>query len=346
MKRMMILTAAICLLALPVSAMDFTAPPAPRVAAEAVRPADSFSEGLRNVIAYGLEQWDPSLHGALRVCLRASAIVLLCAVVRAAAPGVSCRAMDLAATVSLSLILMEPSASLIRLGVQTVQELGEYGKLLLPVMTGALAAQGGVTASAGLYVGTVLFDTLLSACIFKLIVPMLYLYLTLSIANGAMGQELFARMKDFMKWLMTWTLKVILYLFTGYMAVTGVVSGSADAAAVKAAKITISAAVPVIGGILSDASEAVLVSAGAMRSAAGVYGVLTILALFVRPFLHLGLQYLILKALSAVCGAFASGSVSNLVGDFSKAMGILLAMVGTQSVLLLISTVCFMKGVG
>lgn len=342
----MILTVLVFLLAMPAAGMEFTAPPAPGEVSEAVEPADSFPEGLRNVIAYALQEWNPSLHGAMQICLRASVIVLLCAVVRSFAPAASSRALDLAATVSLCLTLMEPSASLLRLGVNTVQELSEYGKLLLPVMTGALAAQGGVTASTGLYAGTVLFDTLLSICIFRLVVPMLYLYLAAAIANAAIHQELLGRMKDLMKWIMTWAMKLILYLFTGYMAVTGVVSGSADAVAVKAAKITISGAVPVIGGILSDASEAVLVSAGLMRSAAGIYGVLTILALFAKPFVHLGIQYLLLKVLGAICASFSSGGASSLVTDFSKAMGTLLAMVSTQSILLLISTVCFMKGVG
>ena len=347
MKRMMIVLAVIFGLVLPVRAMDFTAPPAPESVAEAVpdQPADSFSEGLWNVIVFALKEWNPSLHNAMAICLKTAAIILLCSILQEFAPSVSSRSMELAATVAVALSLLEPSTSLIQLGVQTVNELSEYGKLLLPVMTGALAAQGGFTASTALYTGTALFDALLSSCVNRLMVPMIYLYLTLSIANAAIHEDILAQMKHFIKWAMTWMMKIILYLFTGYMAVTGVVSGSADAAALKATKITISGAVPVIGGILSDASEAVLVSAGVLRSAAGVYGVLTVLAMFARPFLQLGIQYLLLKGLSAICTAFSSTGASKLIGDFSAVMGILLAMVSTQSVLLLISTVCFMKGV-
>ena len=75
-------------------------------------------------------------------------------------------------------------------------------------------------------------------------------------------------------------MKIVLYAFTGYIGFTGVVSGTTDAMAMKAAKLTISGAVPVVGGILSDASEAVLVSAGIMKNAAGVYGILAVLAIF------------------------------------------------------------------
>ncbi len=330
----------------PVRAMDFTAPSAPDSVADAVAPkAESFGEGLWNVITFAMREWNPSLHRAMSVCLKTTVVILLCSLLREFAPAVSTHAMELAATVSVALTLLGPSRVLIQLGVQTVNELSEYGKLLLPVMTGALAAQGGFSASTALYTGTALFDALLSSCICKLMIPMIYLYLTLSIINAAIHDDLLVQMKSFIKWVMTWTLKIILYLFTGYMAITGVVSGSADAAAIKAAKITISGTVPVVGGILSDASEAVLVSAGVLRSAAGVYGVLTILAMFSKPFLQIGIQYLLLKGISAICTSFSSNGAAKLVGDFSGIMGIILAMVSTQSVLLLISTVCFMKGV-
>ena len=144
---------------------------------------------------------------------------------------------------------------------------------------------------------------------------------------------------------MTWSLKLVLYVFTGYMGITKVVSGTADAAAVKAAKLTISGMVPVVGGLLSDASETILVSAGVMRSAAGVYGLLAILAICLGPFLRIGVQYLMLKLTAAACAVFGTKETAGLIQDFSAGMGMLLAMTGTMCLLLLISTVCFLKGV-
>ena len=141
-------------------------------------------------------------------------------------------------------------------------------------------------------------------------------------------------------------MKILLYAFTGYMTLTGVISGTVDASAAKAAKIAISSAVPVIGGLLSDASEAVLVSAGVLRNTAGVYGMLTVLALLCRPFIQIGAQYLLLKGTDAICAGIQRKENSRIVGDFSTAMGMILAVVSTQSVLLLISTICFMKGAG
>jgi stage III sporulation protein AE len=175
---------------------------------------------------------------------------------------------------------------------------------------------------------------------------MVYVFLVLVIANSALGEDLLKKLRDFLKWLVSWFLKTILYVFTGYIAVTGVVSGTTDQAALKATKLTISGVVPVVGGILSDASEAVLVSAGLVKSAVGVYGMIAIAAIAITPFLQIAVQYLLLKLTAAVCGIFGNKRSSELIGDFSAAMGLLLAMTGTVCLLLLISTVCFMKGMG
>ena len=234
---------------------------------------------------------------------------------------------------------------MIRLGSNTIQELSSYGKLLLPVMTAALAAQGGVTSSTALYVGTTIFDTLLSSLIARLLTPMIYLFLALGVAVSALGDETLKKMQDLVKGIVTWSLKTILIVFTAYMGITGVVSGTTDAVALKATKLTISTVVPVVGCILSDASEAVLVSVGTMKNAAGIYGILAAAAIFLEPFLKIGVHYLVLKVTGAVCTIFDPKGLGGLVDVFSSAMGLILAMTGASCLLLLVSTVCFLKGV-
>ena len=70
-----------------------------------------------------------------------------------------------------------------------------------------------------------------------------------------------------------------------------------------------------------------------------------IIAIWVWPFLQIGIQYLLLKLTAAVCSIFDVKPVQELIGAFSSAMGLLLGMTGAVCVLLLISMVCFMKGV-
>lgn len=307
--------------------------------------AESFGQGLWNVLQWAIHSSHSSLGQAMSICLSCISVVLFCAMLRQLAPAASGSAIRFAGCTAVSCLLLYPSSALISLGVRTAEELSEYGKLLLPVMTGALAAQGGTASGAALYASTAMFNAMLSRLLTKTLVPFLYLMLGLSIASCATGNNLLGALRDLIRWAMTWTLKIVLYLFTGYITVTGVVTGTADAAAVRAAKITISGAVPVVGGILSDASEAVMISAATLGNAAGIYGLLTVLALFAGPFLRIGIQYLLLKASHALCAGMEQGSASDILSDFGSAMGLIMGMVSTQTALLLISTMCFMKGV-
>lgn len=345
MRKVILLCVLIFAFITPVSAMEFTAPAAPDGALEYMpKDTESFGEGLWYVIKSAAGELMPGVMEATGTCISLVAVVILTSLIQSFSSG-SNRIVDLTGALSVGLLLIQPANSLINLGTTTVSQLSEYGKLLIPVMSAAMAAQGGVSASAALYTGTMLFSSLLTSIISKLIVPLVYVYLCLCIANSAIGESALGGMRDFIKWLKTWCLKIVLYVFTGYIGITKVVSGSADAAALKATKLVISGSVPVVGSIISDASETILVSAGIMKNAAGVYGLLAVLAICVGPFLQIGVHYLLLKITAAVCAVFGSKTISGLIKDFSTAMGYALAMTGTVCLMLMVSIVCFMKGV-
>lgn len=346
MRKFTILLVLLMLLALPVQAQEIAAPPVPEYAEKFMPPQQqNFLQGLLEVLRDALLSVRPDLKEAAKVCLRIAAVIMGISLLRAF-PGSSEKTAALSGSIGIAVVLLQSSNSLINLAASTVTQVSEYGKLLLPVMTAALAGQGGISASAAIYAVTAFFDALLTSIIGKLLTPLIYIFLLLSISACAIGQDTVKKLRDGVKWAITWSLKTILYIYTGFIGITGVVSGTTDAAALKAAKLTISGVVPVIGGILSDASEAVLVGAGTVKNAAGVYGFFAIIAIWIGPFLRIGVHYLLLKATCSVCTVFSGKEHTELIQDFSSAMGLLLAMTGTICLMLLISLVCYLKGVG
>ena len=333
-------------LATPTAASELTAPEVPRTAVDRMpQNTESFGDGIRELIQNCFNLLQSEWNSALKSCT----ILLLTAMLLSIIPILTEKTqamVSVAGAVSIAGILFQNTNGMIGYAAETVWEICEYAKLLCPVLTTALAAQGGIAASAALYAGTIAFITLLSTLVSKLIVPMVYFFLAFSVANCALDEEILKKFTDAFKKALTWILKTLLIAFTTYMSVTGVVSGTTDAATLKAAKVAISTAVPVVGGILSDASESVMVSMGIVKNAVGIYGILAVLAVFAGPFVKVGVQYLLLKVSSAVCDLFAKKNIAALIEDFSTAMGLLLAMVASSCLLVLISTVCFMKGIG
>ena len=105
----------------------------------------------------------------------------------------------------------------------------------------------------------------------------------------------------------------------------------------------LSAADQFVGGIASDASEAVLQSAKLLRATAGTFGILAVLALVLVPFFRITICYLTMKLTAAIAGFAAGKEHAALIDAQSSAMGYVLGMTGSAALMLLFSTCCFMK---
>lgn len=344
MRIIVVFALILLLLPMKVQAAEITPPP-PGELGEKYMPEDtgSFADGLWGIVQKGIQYAVPSLTEAAAVCAKLIVMIMILALVKVIWNGG--RILELIGTVAVSCILLNSSTTLVSLAAETVRQISDYGKLIVPMMASALAGEGGITTAATLYTGTVVFDTVLSSLISNLLIPLVYVYLVLSVGGQATGEKALTSIRDFVKWLMTWTLKIILYVFTGYMGITKVISGSADAASLKAAKISISGMVPVVGGIISDTSEAILISAQLVKNSLGVFGLLAIAAMWVEPFFKIGIQYLLLKATASFCAVFELKGPVGVIKNFSVAMGYLLAMTAAVCIMLLVSIVCLMKGV-
>ena len=331
-------------LVIPAAASEITAPAVPRSGLEMMpEETGDFGNGVIQILQKAIQALQPDLRKSIQSCMEILFAALLLSVVPLLVKG-SGKCTSVIAAVVILLLTFQNTDTLIGLSSGTVREICEYGKLLCLAMTTALAAQGAVTASASLYAGTSLFTALLGDLISSFYIPMVYFFLLFSAGNSALGEEYLKKLADSIKNFLSWLLKTLLIVFTTYMSITGVVTGTTDTAALKAAKVTISTAVPIVGGILSDASEAVLVSMQLMKNAAGIYGILAVLAVFISPFLKVGVQYLALKLSAALCSIFASKNICCLLNDVAAAMGLLLAMLAAACTMVLVSTVCFLRG--
>lgn len=339
------MTLTLCvLLALPADAKAIELPPTPEEAAQLIpEEPKTFGEGLLELLDKALMKIRPDLADASRGALGVFAVVVLVSLVQSCSETAQ-KTTDLFGSMCIAVLLIGNTRSFIGLAEKTILELGEYGKLLLPVMTAALAAQGGFTTSSALYIGTSAFNVFLTQLLTNIMLPLVCFFLAGAAANSAIGEDTLKEMKEQLKKGIEWFLKTITTIFLSYLSMTSVISGTADAAALKAAKTAISAAVPVIGGTLSNASESILVGAALVKNAAGIGGIYVILALFLHPFLKIGSHYLILKGTALLCGIFDAKRLSQLIADFTAALGLLLAITGCMCLLHLISMVCFLKG--
>ena len=251
-----------------------------------------------------------------------------------------------AGVIAISAALLANGKALVMLGAATLSSICDFSKMLLPALAAAGAATGAVSSAPAKYAATALFMDILLTAVNSVIMPMVYAYIAVSIASAAVPGDALTSIKKLIKWACTTVLTGLVLVFTTYMSLTGVVTGASDAAVTRLAKTTISTAIPVVGGIVSDAAGTVLAGAAMLRNGIGVFGMLCIICLCLAPFLRLGLNYLVFKAVSGLSSALLDNKMSGLISDIGSAFGIVLGVVGAGAIMLFFSLIASMKAVG
>ena len=306
---------------------------------EDVSGPEGFSRGIAAIAEGVLEEG----KDILRSRLRGAASVLL--VESFSGGGRAAAFLPMAGGLAVTMLTVGSLDELIGLGSRTIGELDTFSKVLLPTLAAATAASGSVTSATMQQVTTVFLVSLLISLISVFLMPLCCLYIGVLAAGSCLQEARLAAIAEGMKKVITWTLTTALLLFTVYLSVARVITGAADAAAVKVTKAAISGVVPVVGGIIAEASETVLTGAGLLKNTVGVFGMLAILAGCALPFLHLGVQYLLYKLTAFLSAAVGAPWLCKLIDGLGGAFGLVLGMTGSCAVLLLVSVFSFVAAV-
>lgn len=302
----------------------------------------SLEEGLSDLLEQGTEAAGGIIRGALKSGVLLVAVILLCgfgeSIFGTLGKG-TLPVIPVVGALAVAAIAAADVDSMLGLGRSTIDGMTSFANVLLPTVAAITAATGAVTGAAVRQMAAVLFSDLLVNLISGLLIPLLYAYLAASVAYAALGNEGVKRVGALMKWAATTLLTTVMLAFVGYLTLSGVIAGSADAMTIKAAKFAISGTIPVVGGILSDAAETILASAGVLRGTVGVFGTVTILGICLLPVLRMAVHYLMYKLVAALSATVGSGRVTVLIDQIGGAFGLMLGMTGACCLLLLVALV-------
>lgn len=277
-----------------------------------------------------------SLHGAALILLT----VALCGIAESCFEASQNERVPnyvpLAGTLVITGVAAGDMQTMIGLGRETISEIHVLSETILPALSAAVSASGGILSASVRQVATVLFCDILIAVIETVFLPLLSVVILLSAVDAVLPDHNFSAVCEAVRKGMTWLLTGSLLLFTGYLTISGAAAGATDNLTAQLTRSAISAAVPVVGGIISEATGAVLTGASVLKSTIGILGMLAVFAVCLTPFLSLGIQYLFYK-LAALFAGVLGKTLSGYINALSNAFGLLLGMTGSCALLLLIS---------
>lgn len=303
--------------------------------------------GLRSLWTRAVDAFREHLHETSGV---AFAMVAICALIglvtafaRSAGLSLPIHMAEIASVCTLAVMCFTSIGSLLEACRKAIEGMSLFSKALIPAFAAATAVAGKPVSAVSSSAAAILFSGVLIELALHVFLPGVYLYIGVTAAGIIARQDVLTRVAELIKWACVSFYKVFVMIFMGYMTLSGVVSGGADAAAVKTARVAIAGAVPVLGSVVADASDAILTGAGVLRSALGIYGFLGACALCLIPFVSALTRYLVFKALSVASASLAQGGTAQMVDGIAEGYGIALGLLGTccavQFISLVVSTV-------
>ena len=217
--------------------------------------------------------------------------------------------------------------------------LSDFSRALLPCVAAASAAAGSGAAGAARYTVSAVFLDLLMSVGTDVILPVICACAALAAAHAALPDGALGGVVKLISWACTTLLTTLTTVFTLCLTLSGVIAGSSGKLAGSLAKTAISASLPVVGRILSDAAETYLAGAKLLRGAVGIFGLAAVLAVCLGPMVKLGLHYLLFRAAACVAEPFADARLSGLMGHIASCYGMALGLLGSAGAMLFVSAV-------
>ena len=247
------------------------------------------------------------------------------------------RSLQLLGSCSVALLVLGGVSGVFQQSLNAIDQLSDYSKAAIPAIYTAAAASGAAVSAPVKYAAASFCMDCLIDLSRSLILPLIRAYAALSLCQALSEAPVLSAISRVIRWAATVLMTLSTMAFTAYLNLSGLISGSADAVAVKTAKTVLSTALPVVGGILSDSAGVVVSAAALIRNSAGAFALIAVCALCLGPFALLLVKLLLFKAASAATEQILCGRLSRLLGDLGSAMAMLLGVLGSCGLMLLIS---------
>lgn len=225
---------------------------------------------------------------------------------------------------------------------ETLAHLHDYTKAAFPAFFTSLAASGATASASVRYASVVFVSDLFMSLAQRLILPLIEAHLCVSICGALFDNALLRAVGKTTKWCAVASMSILCTVFCAYIGLAGVITGSADAAAVKTAKTVISSVLPVVGNILSNSASSILSAAGLIKNTAGVFCLISVCAICVTPFAFLSVKYLVYKASAMLSSLSGSERYAQLISSMGAVYGMLLGLIGSFGFMLFYS---FLSGI-
>lgn len=204
-------------------------------------------------------------------------------------------------------------------GREAIGNMVGFMQSLIPILLTLMAAMGSLTTVALMHPVIYISLNITATLIQNIVFPLIFCAAILGIVSSLSERFKVSRLADLFRDGSVLLTGLLLTIFTGILGIQGVAGAVTDGVGLRTVKYLTGAFVPVVGGILTDAVDAVAGCSLFIKNAVGVVGVLGVFFLCALPvvkILSAAVMYRLAAALLQPLGAQELGESLQLLGNY------------------------------
>ena len=225
------------------------------------------------------------------------------------------------------LLVITSVLQLVQLTSNTLNSLKSQMEIAFPLLLTIMAGLGAST-SVGIYqpIVAILCGAMMQLFL-KIVLPIFSLSIIFGVIGNMSSSVKLTKMADFFKNLFKYVVGFTFTIFSGALAVSGIMAGSYDGVSIRATKYAIKSYIPIMGGYLSDGFSLIMASSVLIKNAIGYSGLLIMFLTIVSPLLKIFLFKLGLNLVAGIIEPIADNRVTSFISQTAKSLSMLSSVI-------------------
>lgn len=209
-------------------------------------------------------------------------------------------------------------------------------EILLPIMIPLLIATGGVSSGSILSPAMAAAVTGFNFVMQHVILPLVFISALFILINSITEKDYVKKLSVFLRRGAIFLTGFIITVFSGIMAVQGIVTKSADGILINTTRFSLDNFVPIVGGFAADSLEMVMSCVGLIKNAVGLIGIIIILSLLALPVIKILAVAAVYKITAIAAEPVTSKNISDCLNEIGTAAVTMTVVLSTGAVMFLI----------
>ncbi len=313
----------------------------------------SFSETAENVMAGGRgldiktlfesikEEFAGEIINAFSSIISVLGTVFIFSLVSSMQHGFgNCRTGEICFFVVYSVVcasLLQNFSKTSELAVNLIDNLVLFSNAAVPVIGTSVIASGNFGVYSAMHPALIMTASLSANIIKSIGVPALMLSLSLGVIGNVSGGFSLSNISKTIRNAALWMITGLLTLFSAAVAVCGMSAPSVNGVVMRGVKFVARGAIPVLGGLLSDSAEAVMMGGVMLKNVLGTAGVCAVIVMMLYPLLKMGAVILVYKITAAFITPFCDRRISSVMEEVSGTLSCLIGFAAAEGVTVIVS---------